>query len=83
MLLVPITPSGYIDWGQIFEVESLESWSEGLNKRIEQNGGNNRYWVMSPKRIEYSDGKGKVIMKYAACEQNPDDKAFRLLEFPN
>jgi hypothetical protein len=83
MLLVPVTPYGDIQWGQTFEVESLESWSEGLNKRIEQNGGNDRYWVVSPTRIEHSDAKGKVIMKYIACEQNPDNKAYRLLEFLN
>jgi hypothetical protein len=83
MLLVPISPSGYVQWGQVFEVESLESWSAGLNKRMEQKGDQNRYWMVSPKRIEYLDGKGIVIMKYIACEQNPDNNAYQLLEFPN
>jgi hypothetical protein len=83
MLLVPITPYGDIQWDKIFEVESLESWSEGLNERIGKNGGHNRYWIVSPKRVEYSERNGKLIMKYIACERNLDNNAFRLLEFPN
>lgn len=79
MFLVPTTPYGENQWNKVFEVTSLNEWADARNIRMEETGISHRYWVVTPARVEYCDGGGKLIMKYIACEKDP----FRLLEIPS
>jgi hypothetical protein len=71
MHIVRKDASGDIKWGEVFEVESLESYAKKRNRRINETLHTQRecFVVMSERLIERTDSSGRIIETYHLCQK--------------